>query len=287
MGTIFSFSNQKGGVGKTTTAVNLAAVSAINEIKTLLVDFDPQGNSTSGIGIDRKSLKSSIYDSLTGKFSGNEVIIETAVKNLFLMPSSADLAAAELELIEVEEREFVLKKILAELRNDFDIIMIDCPPSLGLLTVNALAAGEKLIIPLQCEYYALEGLGQLLNTFQLVQSKLNPQLEIGAVILTMADFRTNLTQQVIEEVRNYFGSKVFETVIPRSVKVSEAPSFGKPIVLYDPSSKGAIAYQAAGEELIQKFNLTTGGGISPRKEIVEAASGEKVTSEAEKTAQTS
>ncbi len=255
MAKIFSISNQKGGVGKTTTAVNVAAFSALNQVRTLIIDCDPQGNSTSGIGIDKNTLISTTYDVIINGISPTETILESSIPNLFIMPSNPSLAAAEIELIGAEEREFVLKKAISTIQNNFDAIIIDCPPSLGLLTINALAASEFLIIPLQCEYYALEGLGQLLDTFKLVKENLNPALEIGGVVLTMADFRTNLTQQVIEEVKNYFGEKTFKTIVPRSVKVSEAPSFGKPIILYDPSSKGSKAYREVGAEFLEKFNL--------------------------------
>ena len=253
MGKVFSISNQKGGVGKTTTAVNIATFCALNGVKTLMIDSDPQGNSTSGIGVDRNNLKSTTYEIIVNNENPKDAIIASTIENLYIIPANPTLAAAEIELIGVSEREFILKKAIQPIKNDFDFIIIDCPPSLGLLTINALTASEQLIIPLQCEYYALEGLGQLLNTFKLVKENLNSGIEIGGVVLTMADFRTNLTQQVIEEVRSYFGDKTFKTIVPRSVKVSEAPSFGKPIILYDPSSKGAKAYKDVGAEFLEKF----------------------------------
>ena len=255
MAKIFSISNQKGGVGKTTTAVTLSTIISMKNIKTLLIDFDPQGNSTSGFGIDRNSLNSSVYECIIDKKDVTQSIIGTGIDNLSILPSNAHLAAAEIELIDTNEREFRLKRMVEKIEKNFDVVIIDCPPSLGLLTINGLVASKHLIIPLQCEYYALEGLGQLISTFELVREKLNPEIEIGGVLLTMADFRTNLTQQVIEEVRNYFSEKVFKTIIPRSVKISEAPSFGKPIVLYDPTSKGAKAYQDVAVELIARFQL--------------------------------
>ena len=255
MATIFSVSNQKGGVGKTTTAVNIAAFCSIQGIKTLLIDLDPQGNATSGIGVDRNNLESSTYEVLFSEIPIKEAILNTEYKNLFILGANSHLAAAEIELIDKDEREFVLGKLLNEIKNDFELIIIDCPPSLGLLTINALSASQKLIIPLQCEYYALEGLGQLLSTFKLVEEKLNPNIEIGGVVLTMADFRTNLTQQVIEEVKNYFGVKTFQTVVPRSVKISEAPSFGKPAIVYETQSRASKAYLEVGREFMERFGL--------------------------------
>lgn len=253
---IFSFCNQKGGVGKTTTAVNLATFLAKLGQQVLLIDIDPQGNATSGFGINKNEISSSTYEILNGEINISEVIINTCVTNLYLIPSNSSLAGAEIELIDHDRREFILKDVLNRIQANYDFILIDCPPSLGLLTINALSASDGMLIPLQCEYYALEGLGQLIQTFQLVNEKLNPALEISGVILTMADFRTNLTQQVIEDVRSHFQQKVFKTVVPRSVKISEAPSFGKPIALYDPSSRGAKCYEEIAKEFIERFANT-------------------------------
>lgn len=251
---IFSFCNQKGGVGKTTSAINIATVAAQQGFKVLLLDLDSQGNATSGLGIEKSGLESTAYQLLVDNTEPSKTVISTDIPNLFLIPSNTDLAAADLELVSFAEREFVLKKKLDQLKVNYDFIIIDCPPSLGLISINALSASDYIIIPLQCEYYALEGLGQLLNTYQLVQKNLNASLEVGGVILTMADFRTNLTQQVIEEVKGYFKEKVFETVIPRAVKLSEAPSFGKPAVIYDPQNRGAKAYLDLGKEFLQRFS---------------------------------
>ena len=254
MGQIFSLCNQKGGVGKTTTAVNLAACLAQSGKKILLVDVDPQGNATSGLGLSKNEVPAGSYELLSGEISMSEVILNTCVTNLYIVPSNSNLAGAEIELIDYEKREYILGSMLGRIRSQYDFIFIDCPPSLGLLTLNALAASDEMIIPLQCEYYALEGLGQLLQTHQLVREKLNPKLELSGIILTMADFRTNLTQQVIEDVRNHFQDKVFKTVIPRSVKISEAPSFGKPIALYDPHSRGARCYEEVAKEFLERFS---------------------------------
>ncbi len=250
---IFSFCNQKGGVGKTTSAVNLSALAAQSGQRVLLVDLDSQGNATSGLGIDKAGLEFTAYQLLVDNVASENIVVKTETPNLFILPSNTDLAAADLELVSFQEREFVLKKKLDSIREAYDLIIIDCPPSLGLISINALTASDYLIIPLQCEYYALEGLGQLLNTYQLVQKNLNSALEVGGVILTMADFRTNLTQQVIEEVKNYFKEKVFETVIPRAVKLSEAPSFGKPAVFYDPHNRGSKAYIDLSKEFLFRF----------------------------------
>jgi chromosome partitioning protein len=253
MAKIFSLCNQKGGVGKTTTVVNLATSLAQAGRKILLIDIDPQANATSGVGVDKNSVEESSYDLILELNPCSELISNTCVRNLEIIPSNAHLSGAEVELAHFEQREFLVRKAIEPLRNQYDFIFFDCPPSLGLLTLNSMTASDGILIPLQCEYYALEGLGQLLRTFQLVKEKLNPSLEIAGVILTMADFRTNLTQQVIEDVRNHFQERVFKTVIPRSVKISEAPSFGKPIALYDPHSKGAKCYEEVAKEFLEKF----------------------------------
>ncbi len=250
---IFSFCNQKGGVGKTTSAINLATGIALASRNVLLVDADPQGNATSGLGIEKSKNSATVYHLLTDQANINETLLDTEIKGLKLLPSNAELSGAEIELISFSEREFRLKKALGELTVKFDYIFIDCPPSLGLLTVNALTASDYLLIPLQCEYYALEGLGQLLETYSLIKKNLNPGLEIGGVLLTMADFRTKLTEQVINEVRNYFKEKVFNSVIPRSVRLSEAPSFGKPGIIYDKFSRGSKGYLDAIKEFKTRF----------------------------------
>ena len=249
---IFSFCNQKGGVGKTTSAINLATGLAQSGRKVLLIDSDPQGNATSGLGID-KSKNSTIYNVITGQDNINGIILHTEIDGLKLIPSNGELSGAEIELISLPEREFRLVKAIKDLSKEYDYIFIDCPPSLGLLTVNALAASDFILIPLQCEYYALEGLGQLLETHSLIKRNLNPRLEIGGVLLTMADFRTKLTEQVIHEVRGYFKDKVFDSVIPRSVRLSEAPSFGKPGIVYDKFSRGSKGYLDAIKEFTNRF----------------------------------
>ena len=254
MGKIFSFCNQKGGVGKTTSVVNVAACLAKNGYKVLVIDMDAQANSTSGLGEEKPSFEFTTYQLLVENIEIDPIVKQTAFENLSLIPASADLSGAELELINRENREFVLKSRLEKISLKYDFIFIDCPPSLGLITVNCLVSSNYVIIPLQCEYYALEGLSQLFTTYQLIRKNLNPELEIGGVLLTMADFRTNLTQQVIEEVKGFFKEKVFETIIPRSVKLSEAPSFGKPAVFYDPMNKGSKSYQAVTEEFVARFS---------------------------------
>ncbi len=257
MGQIFSFFNQKGGVGKTTSVINIATVLAQVGKRILLIDLDAQGNATSGLGIEKNENESTAYQLLVDNKNPSEIIKSTAIENLFLIPSNAHLAGAEMHLISQEKREFVLLELLKKIVNEYDYIFLDCPPSLGLISINALTASSYVVIPLQCEYYALEGLGQLLNTYQLVKKNLNNNLELGGVILTMADFRTNLTQQVIEEVRNYFKDKVFSNIIPRSVKLSEAPSFGKPAVIYDPHSRGSQGYVELAKEFLMRFGSET------------------------------
>ena len=253
MGKIFSFFNQKGGVGKTTSVINIATVIAELGKKVLLVDLDSQGNATSGVGIEKKEDEFTAYQLLVENSDPNASIKKTSIENLWIIPSNAHLAGAEMHLINQDKREFILREQLKKISINYDYILLDCPPSLGLISINALTASGYIIIPLQCEYYALEGLGQLLNTYHLVKKNLSADLELGGVILTMADVRTNLTQQVIEEVRNYFKEKTFQNVIPRSVKLSEAPSFGKPAVIYDPHNRGSMAYMELGKEFLARF----------------------------------
>ena len=251
MGRIIALANQKGGVGKTTTAINLAASLAALEKKVLIVDADPQANATSGIGIDPRKINSTIYDCLIDGKNPSEALVQCGVENLTVMPSNIDLVGAEIEMLEIPEREKVLKKILAGLKENYDYILIDCSPSLGLLTVNALTAADSVIIPVQCEYFALEGLGKLLNTIKIIQANLNPVLEIEGFLLTMYDSRLRLSNQVAEEVNKHFQQMVFKTIIQRNVKLSEAPSFGQPAILYDAESRGTVNYLNLAKELIE------------------------------------
>ncbi len=250
MSKVISICNQKGGVGKTTTAINLAFFLAQKEKKTLLIDFDPQGNTTSGLGIDKNKVEKSIYEALFNRITINDTVYDTALSNLKLVPSNISLAGSEIELVNLDGREYKLKESLNNIKDSFDFIVIDSPPSLGLLTINALAASDSTLIPIQCEYYALEGLTQLLNTIELVKTNLNPGLQIEGILLTMADFRTNLTQEVIDEARTFFKEKVFQTIIPRSIRISESPGFGKPIFLYDKDSIGALRYLELTNEIL-------------------------------------
>jgi chromosome partitioning protein len=250
VGKIISIANQKGGVGKTTTSVNLGACLASIGKKVLLVDIDPQGNATSGVGIEKADVSQCIYDVLVDDVEAKSVIIQTAADNLFIIPATIQLAGAEIELVPTISREVRLKRALEEVKGDFDYILIDCPPSLGLLTLNSLTASDAVLIPVQCEYYALEGLSQLLNTVRLVQKHLNHDLTIEGVLLTMLDARTNLGIQVIEEVKKYFQEKVYKTIIPRNIRLSEAPSHGEPIITYDPKSRGAEVYLDLAKEVV-------------------------------------
>ena len=250
MGRVISIANQKGGVGKTTTSINISTILAKKGKKVLLIDADPQGNATSGIGIEKKTDKS-IYDVIIEETKIEEVVLETQIKNLKICPSNINLAGAEVELVSMISREYRLKERLEENKENYDYIIIDCPPSLGLITLNAFTASDSVLIPVQCEYFALEGLGQLLNTINLVKKHLNKSLEIEGAVLTMYDMRTNLSNQVVKEVKRYFEDKVYKTVIPRNIKLSEAPSFGMPITLYDPKSKGARAYEKLARELVK------------------------------------
>lgn len=251
MGKVISVANQKGGVGKTTTTINLSTFLAKKGKTVLLIDADPQGNASSGLGTDRK-VEFSTYDILVGDTQMQEALVKTSVKNLYICPSNISLAGAEVELVSMMSREQRLKEKLDEIKDSFDYILIDCPPSLGLITLNSFTASDSVLIPVQCEYYALEGLGQLLNTVNLVKKHLNKNLQIEGALLTMYDIRTNLSNQVVKEVKKYFGDKVYKTVIPRNVRLSEAPSYGMPITEYDPRSKGAKSYDKFTKEFLKK-----------------------------------
>lgn len=256
MSKIIAIANQKGGVGKTTTAINLAASLAVLEYKTLLVDCDPQANATSGVGFDPRNIKTSIYECIIGETEPKSIILSTKTPNLFLLPSHIDLVGAEIEMINIPNREKQMKAVLDKIKDDYDFIIIDCSPSLGLITINALTAADSVMIPVQCEYFAMEGLGKLLNTIKIVQSRLNENLEIEGILLTMYDVRLRLSNQVVDEVKTHFQQMVFDTIIQRNTKLGEAPSFGETIIMFDAESKGAINYLNLAREILQKNNLT-------------------------------
>ena len=265
MAKIISLANQKGGVGKTSTAINLAASLAVLEKKTLLVDADPQANSTSGTGFDPNAITTSIYECMVGEVNAKDIILKTATPNLYLLPAHLDLVGAEIELINHPNREKVMKGVLNSIKEDYDFIIIDCSPSLGLITVNALAASDSVMIPVQCEYFALEGLGKLLNTIKIVQNRINTDLEIEGILLTMFDMRLRLSNQVKDEVQRHFQELVFETLIHRNTRISEAPSVGKPIIMYEAESKGAIQYMELAREVLQANDETE---ISQEEKII-------------------
>ncbi|HMI67133.1 MAG TPA: AAA family ATPase [Cyclobacteriaceae bacterium] len=252
MGKIIAIANQKGGVGKTTSAINLAASLAVLECKTLLVDADPQANSTSGLGINPNDVKAGIYESMIEGLDPRKTILKNDLKFLDILPSHIDLVGAEVEMVSIERREEKMRDALYKIKDDYDFMIIDCSPSLGLITINALTAADSVIIPVQCEYFALEGLGKLLNTIKIIQTRLNPKLEIEGILLTLYDSRTSLGNQVVEEVRTHFKNIAFHTIIPRNVKLSESPSFGLPVIVHDAESKGALSYLNLAHEILDK-----------------------------------
>jgi chromosome partitioning protein len=257
MGKTIAIANQKGGVGKTTTAINLAASLAVLEHRTLLIDADPQANATSGVGFDPKNVKTSIYECIIDDIDPNGIILATQTPNLFLLPAHIDLVGAEIEMINLPNREKMMKSVIEKVKNDYDFIIIDCSPSLGLITVNSLTAADSVIVPVQCEYFALEGLGKLLNTIKIVQTRLNPQLDIEGILLTMFDSRLRLSKQVVEEVKTHFQQMVFDTIITRNTRLSEAPSFGETVIMHDATSTGAINYLNLAREILQKNKMTS------------------------------
>jgi chromosome partitioning protein len=256
MGKVIALANQKGGVGKTTTAINLGASLAILEFKTLLIDADPQANSTSGVGFDPKNIKTSVYECIIDDLDPNNIILNTQTPNLDLLPAHIDLVGAEIEMINLPSREKMMRRVIQKIRNKYDFILIDCSPSLGLVTINALTAADSVIIPVQCEYFALEGLGKLLNTIKIVQTRLNPELDIEGILLTMFDIRLRLSKQVVEEVKTHFQQMVFDTIIHRNTRLSEAPSFGETVIMHDATSIGAVNYLNLAREILQKNGLT-------------------------------
>ena len=256
MGKIIAIANQKGGVGKTTTAINLAASLAVLEKKTLLLDADPQANSSSGLGIDPRNVKLSIYECMVDGGNIHDAIVQNDLKYLSVLPSHIDLVGAEVEMVNIDHREERMREALKNIKDEYDFIIIDCSPSLGLITINSLTAADSLIIPVQCEYFALEGLGKLLNTIKIIQTRLNPQLEIEGILLTLYDSRTSLGNQVVEEVRKHFKNISFKTIIPRNVKLSESPSFGLPVIVHDAESKGSIAYLNLAHEILDKNGMS-------------------------------
>ncbi len=266
MAKVIALANQKGGVGKTTTAINLAASLAILEKKVLLIDADPQANATSGLGFDIRTIKTSIYECLVDDSDPNDIILNCEIEVLDLIPSHIDLVGAEIEMLNMPNREKVLKSVIGKISNNYDYVLIDCSPSLGLITVNALTAADSVLIPVQCEYFALEGLGKLLNTIKIIQNRLNPELVIEGFLLTMYDSRLRLGNQVVDEVKKHFEDMVFETIIQRNVKVSESPSFGKPVIMYDAESKGAINHLNLAREILQKNEETA---MSNSEKVVE------------------
>jgi chromosome partitioning protein len=255
MGKIIAIANQKGGVGKTTTAINLSASLAALDYKTLIIDADPQANSTSGLGLNPKDVKNSIYECMVGLAEVKDALVETDVPNLYIIPSHIDLVGAEIEMINLSNREGKMREALEVIRDDFDFIIMDCSPSLGLITINSLTAADSVIIPVQCEYYALEGLGKLLNTIKIIQSRLNTKLVIEGILLTMYDLRLRLSNQVVNEVNQHFKNMVFETIIPRNIRLSESPSFGIPAILHDADSKGSVSYLNLAREIVRKNGL--------------------------------